>query len=111
MRCAYPRCFHLASVRCTSCGRRYCVDHCSDLVVYRPDDSLHECDLCKQHLTPEQVHSETQPGLLVHVGAMILFLLVVGAGTAIDITTRGSGFFVLGVFAVAFVAFVTCLHR
>jgi hypothetical protein len=111
MRCAYPRCFHLATVRCTSCGHRYCVGHCSDLVVHRPEDTFNECDLCKQHLTPEQVQTATQPGPLVEVGAIILFLLVVAGGTAVDISTRGSGFFVLGVFAVAFVTFVTCMHR
>jgi hypothetical protein len=98
-------------VRCTSCGHRYCVDHCSDLVVHRPEDTFNECDLCKQHLTPEEVQTATEPGLIVEAGAIVLFLLVVAGGTAVDISTRGSGFFVLGVFAVAFVAFVTCLHR
>ena len=110
MRCAYPRCFHEASARCATCRHVYCTEHCSDWVL-RPGDRLQECDLCRQHLTLEAARSEKRHGTIADIGAIIVFLLIVGVGTAIDVSTRGSGLVVLWIFAVAFFALVTCLYR
>src|SRR4029077_3956079 len=109
MFCAYPRCFHLASVRCPTCGRKYCEDHCADWVAQRPGEFLQECDLCKQNLTPVRERANPPPGPVTVIGALGLFLLTIGIGTAIDVSARGNGFIILWIFALAFFAFASCV--
>src|SRR5262245_38745159 len=107
MFCAYPRCFHLAAVRCPTCGQRYCEDHCSDWVARQPGEYLQECELCKrgprgaQARRRERDGDRPPPGPVTVVGGMGVFLLMVAVGTAIDISARANGFIILWIFALA----------
>jgi hypothetical protein len=110
MWCSYPRCFRERSARCVTCGQAYCDEHCSHW-VYGSADRVHECDLCRQHLTPEQFRREHPPGLLASSSGISLLLLSIAVGIAFDIAAKGSGLIALWTFALAFVAFATCMQH
>ena len=104
-RCAYPRCTDEATARCGACKRVYCVAHCSYL-VFGPTGKYQECDLCRQHLRLDSVDLPKQRGTAAAVGAIVVFLLLVWAGNAIDIATGGRGVVAFLSFSAAFVGFV-----
>jgi hypothetical protein len=105
VRCAHPRCFDEAAARCATCRRVYCLLHCpggtAGIATGR-----HECDRCRQKLPLEAERRGHYVGAVPATGAIVVFLLIVSAGIAIDVGTRGNGLFVLWVFAGAFFALV-----
>jgi hypothetical protein len=110
MWCAYPRCFRGAEERCDTCGRRYCLDHCSHLVLVA-GMRLHECDLCHAHVSLDEARAAHRPGLVASTFAVILFLVAVAVGTAVDVLARGTGFIAFWSFTLAFIALTTCLQH
>jgi hypothetical protein len=89
IRCRYPRCVHEIAARCSTCKRLYCAEHCHNAVLWSRD-TRHECALCVQHSPRDSLDSNRDHGTLVGIGAMILFLLTVSVGIAVDILgTRG----------------------
>jgi hypothetical protein len=110
MWCAYPRCFRQAAARCVTCGRQYCAGHCSPW-VYAAADSLHECELCSQHLTPGQLRAQLPPDVITGVAAVAFFLVAVAAGTAADVAAKGPGVIVLAIFVMAFVVMARCVSH
>jgi hypothetical protein len=110
IRCKYPGCVHEFAARCDTCKRLYCVEHCHHAVLWSRD-TRHECDLCAQHLTRDSLDSHRDPGRLVGIGAMLLFLLTVIIGIAVDISVRAGGLLVPWVFAVAFFTLSPYMER
>ncbi|HLH26248.1 MAG TPA: hypothetical protein VK066_27330 [Chloroflexota bacterium] len=93
-----------------TCGRQYCETHCSTW-VYAAADALHECELCQRHLTPGQLRAEMPPDVIATVGAVVLFLAAVAAGTAMDVAAKGTGLVVLTVFVLAFLFMARCVSH
>lgn len=110
MWCAYPRCFQEPCLRCVTCGRLYCADHCAHL-LFEAGMVLHECNLCHEHLSLEEVRLAHPPGLLASIVGITLLLTAVALGIAVDVSTRGSGFIALWTFALAFLVASACLHH
>lgn len=84
--------------------------HCGDR-VFASGDRVPECDLCDPVVAAELAKGRSPLATVAEYGAVVVFLLVVALGIAIDVTARGSGLIALWVFVGAFVAFVTHLQR
>ncbi len=110
MRCAFPQCFREAATRCAKCRRVYCTRHCGDR-VFDTGARTPECDLCDPVVAAEVTPRRSPRDTLADVGAVVLFVLVVAVGVAIDMTVKGSGFVALWVFAGAFVALMAPRQR
>jgi hypothetical protein len=84
----------------------YCTRHCGDR-VFASGARVAECDLCDPVVAAELARGRSPVAAVADYAAVVVFLVVVALGVAIDVTTaRGAGLVALWVFVGAFVAFV-----